>query len=384
MSAAMQIPAHLAGRQSRHVTDALAAGIGMSAVPYISIEGNRFTLVDVAGNQIPVPTHDPQIGVYVDVVIVDANPNPSKVFYDTKYDPNVAAAPACYSDNGIGPSKNSAKPQSPTCAACPQNVWGSEISAVSGKARQACNTIKKIAVLIPNDPHKIIYRLQCPPASLKNLKIYQEGIGRHVQGDYRMEVTDIVTRIYFEKGANGILNFFATGFIEPAMAALQEEVWNSHAADKITGIDDEVRTLALPAPAAPVAALPAPSGAPPPPAPAAPAPAPAASPFPPPTGAPAAPTTGIASPAFGAPNPAPQPAQAPGTGRRRGRPPANGGPGAGVAPQAPAAPAAAPAAAPFMAAPAAPAAAPGGIIPNAPPPNAELASSLQSVFGLPT
>src|SRR5690606_33451576 len=137
----MQAPTFLANRAGRGLTANATAGIGGAQPPRISIAANQFTLIDGAGNKRPhvVTMIDPRtqqpaqfLSSALDVVFVGLNMNVSKTFYDTEYDPNGEdAPPACFSDNGVGPSTMASKPQSLRCANCPNNQWGSDVSKTS-------------------------------------------------------------------------------------------------------------------------------------------------------------------------------------------------------------------------------------------------------------
>ena len=115
-----QLPAYLQNRQSKGLAQSLVANLGVGSPPFLSIMGNRLTLIDSAGEEIPVTTYDPKIGPYLDCVVIDALERTSKVFYDKPYDPSATQyePPACWSDNGVGPSRNAAVPQPSTCADC--------------------------------------------------------------------------------------------------------------------------------------------------------------------------------------------------------------------------------------------------------------------------
>lgn len=210
----LQLPAHLAARQSRGVAAILAQNLSSGSPPYISIKGSRFTLVDAAGNQKP---HDK---LSLDIVIADMNPHVSKIYYENAYDPNASEAlpPTCFSDNGVGPSAQAQKPQAPTCASCPNNVWGSDTSRMTGKATKACNDVQKLAVMLPDDPQKIVFLLRVPPASLKHLGKYAREVGAFSAGGRKVDVSDLVTRLSFDPNAVGILNFSPVGFIDAATA----------------------------------------------------------------------------------------------------------------------------------------------------------------------
>ena len=101
----MNLPPHLQKYQTRDIGQTLSQNLGTAAPPYVSIAGNRFTLIDAAGNEMPVPTFDPAIGVYLDACIIDSGDHISRTFYATKYDPSAAIfnPPDCWSDNGVGP-----------------------------------------------------------------------------------------------------------------------------------------------------------------------------------------------------------------------------------------------------------------------------------------
>lgn len=291
------LPAHLQNRRGG-LTNAVSQGLSSGAPPYISIAKNRFTLIDAAGNERPLQT------LHADVVIVQANPTVSKVYYDKPFDPSASefSPPACFSDNGIGPSRQSQKPQSTTCAACPNNVWGSDVSRVSGKATKACNDVKKIAVVLAESPD-MPFLLRVPPASLKHLSAYVKTIAAQNAGNRQVEVSDVVTRVTFDPQVQGVLNFAPVGWIDERTAAAMDKIWDAKAADDLVGLNDTPYQgpIGLGAPAA----QPHPQGQLPPP------PQPAIQQFIPPAqpaaAAPSAPQVTSAPPASAAP-------------RRRGRP----------------------------------------------------------------
>ena len=114
---------HLGGNRRQLGRETLQ-GMGMSRPRYISREGGQFRFVDEAGNETPAPGFNPQDGPYVDVVIVDANPAVSRIYFEGAYAGKGGQPPACWSDNGIAPSVNALIPQAAKCepGVCPQLV----------------------------------------------------------------------------------------------------------------------------------------------------------------------------------------------------------------------------------------------------------------------
>lgn len=204
-----QLPAALASRQRRSVIDDATTGLGSSRGAHISIKGGRFRLVSATGVETPLETH------YVDVIVVDANSHPARVFFDGPYVPGDDVPPVCFSDNGTGPSNQAMQPQAPTCAVCPNNVRGSD-TTFSGKATTACDNRKKMAVIIPDDPAVNVYEFQIPPGSLSNLRAYGAWLGQQASGvqGRKMDIADVVTRISFDPDRQFVMQFAAVAFAD--------------------------------------------------------------------------------------------------------------------------------------------------------------------------
>jgi len=232
-----QLPDYIRNRQGSAPSLAHKAigVVGAGAGPYLSIMGDRFTFVDIAGNEQPVQT------LYVDVVIVDANEHMSKMYYSTKYDPNNPTPPTCFSDNGIAPSIAAGDPQSATCASCRWNVWGSKISEMGSKVK-ACRDEHKLAIIVPGMPNSI-FRLTVPPNSLTNWRAY---ILKFLNAAFRME--EIVTRLSFEGGGErGTLQFAPSPqpWLDAATLAVRDQAVKTRASDIIVGRLDRPRQAAI-------------------------------------------------------------------------------------------------------------------------------------------
>lgn len=260
------LPDHLRNRARGTALDDVGAGLGTSVPPYVSLKGNRFTLIDAAGTKIPVQTFDPQMGAVIDVVIVAGNKNTSRIYYAKDWDPSAIEfqPPDCWSDNGVAPSVNASSPQHPTCAGCPMSEWGSDVSKATGRGIPACSQYKKLAVVFadPDVAGDMVFLIRVPPNSIKPLRSYVQQIAKmQVQGR-QLDTTDLITRIYFDVGPNGnqlgTLGFRALDFIDPDTLEVVDKVLGEPASlDLLLGRNDRPRQMALTAPAAaPAVALP--------------------------------------------------------------------------------------------------------------------------------
>ena len=231
----MTLPAYLQNLPSRNLAQTAIANVGAGSPPSLSIQGGRFTLIDIAGNAVPIQT------LYVDVVIIDVNTHVSKIFYgvDKPWDPNNPAPPLCFSDNGIAPSMGAGAPQSPTCASCPQNVWGSKVSAM-GSAVKQCADQQKIAVFVPEYSDGL-FLLRIPPGSFANWRSYMAkfaGAG--------LDPDRVITRISFPEP--NTLGFQSPGYITEQQVGTVAKMIEVKAADMMIGKLDKPREAALPAP----------------------------------------------------------------------------------------------------------------------------------------
>lgn len=269
----VQLPAHLAAFQATMgnllaVGEAAIGGIQSGAHPRISIKQNRWRLVDVQGNEQVLPT----LELYA--IVIDANPNLSKIYYDKPYNPadTEPMAPACFSDNGVGPSSRAEKPQSVSCAACPHNVWGSKITSSGAKTR-ACGDSKKIAVILADNPNGPVYELRIPAASMANFaNAVKQLFGRGIP------LPAVIFRLTFDTTSDyPKILFEATGYATAEQMQVVTEVLQTDEVIEATGRDDQPYNgpiaSAAAAPVSPV--MPAPAAQP-----AAPVAAPVAAPFP--------------------------------------------------------------------------------------------------------
>jgi len=192
---------------------------GGVAFPRLSVGSERFTAIDAEGESTVIGLDA------MEFVILDINPNYSKVYYEEGYDPESPKAPTCYSDNGFSPDLRVFEPQSEFCHSCPKNAWGSAESKLTGKQVKACSDSKKLAVYVLSDKVEGVYQFRIPPASLKawreyltELKSYKTGID-----SYKVQPQHVITRASWSKKKN-VLQFELIEFLnEETIDFMMEE-----------------------------------------------------------------------------------------------------------------------------------------------------------------
>lgn len=148
----------------------LVGNASSGGFPVISIKGKVFhiqrgderTLITKPGEDDPAAS--------IEVVILRANPNRSKVYYSEGYQEGERAKPTCYSNNGIAPEADAQEPQSKKCATCAHNQWGARITS-DGRKAKSCSDSRRLAIATldtPNDPMLV----RVPAASMRSLEDY--------------------------------------------------------------------------------------------------------------------------------------------------------------------------------------------------------------------
>lgn len=213
-------PAHLQGRDRRGLAEIARVGLGR-AVPYVSIEGTAFTLIDENGQQRPITTP------YLDCVIIDLTNVVSRVFWGVEngYGSHVKAYPGkgqaysppiCFSDNGIGASTQAQEPQAQNCKGCQWNAWDSAVSRMTGKGVPACGSTKKVAVYVPGVVFPFLLRI--PVMSHENFKHY---LSLFAGQDF--DIDEVWTRVSFVHGVQGVLQFEPTSKYDPNMLWVDDD-----------------------------------------------------------------------------------------------------------------------------------------------------------------
>lgn len=236
-----KVPAYLKSLNAADLNSDLTNHAG-TGFPVISIKGKVFAVVrdgerttltkQVDGEEIPAPS--------IDVVIVKANKQNSKVFYLKGYQDGAEnQKPDCFSNDGSKPDASVENPQAKSCAVCPHNQWGSKVGDNGGKGK-ACSDSVRLAVAQPdliNDP----YLLRVPPATIKALGEYGKALAKR-----GVPYTAVVTKIGFDmESPTPKLTFRATGFLSDAAYAQAQEV---AAGDVVAAILGSEGAVAAPEP----------------------------------------------------------------------------------------------------------------------------------------
>lgn len=203
---ASKLPAHLQAKAKTQ--NVFAAAVSAGGFPVISIKGKVFHIQRGDERTLVTKGDDGEPASSLTAVIVAANPNKSKVYYDHGYEEGSVAKPTCYSNDGIAPAADAESPQAKKCAACPHNQWGSRITDNGGKGK-ACGDSMRLAVASPdqlNDP----MLLRVPAASLKTLGQYGEQLAKR-----NASPEMVITRIGFDYNvAHPALTFKAVDFVD--------------------------------------------------------------------------------------------------------------------------------------------------------------------------
>lgn len=174
--------------------DDLDSGVS-GGFPVMSIKGAKWRIVE-GGEEHPIympGTTD--LAPYVKVVILRANPAISKTYYEGQFVEGTDQKPDCYSNDGIVPASDAVNPQSPSCASCPHNAWGSKISP-SGAKIKACADVRRIAILPSEDMSYSPILLRIPGASLGDLAQYGKALKQR-----NIPYAAVVTKLSFDPDA---------------------------------------------------------------------------------------------------------------------------------------------------------------------------------------
>lgn len=239
------LPAHLQNRAKNAALSAAAAGgINSGGFTRITIGGSKFHLQQ--GDE-KVLIEDPQRPglplMDLAVVVVSANPNLSKLYYekgggdDDASDAQVldGGAPDCSSEDGITPDQGVPARQADHCATCPQNAWGSRISKKTGKQVKACRDQKALVVLPLSDletfePTQFVIT----PSALKDWRAYVADLTKR-----GIELSTVATNLRFDHTVTyPKVTFVFGGFLSAEQQAIVDA--------RLEKDNDEIERVATP------------------------------------------------------------------------------------------------------------------------------------------
>ena len=196
-----QAPAFAKNRTSLSpIAKALAGGsAGGGGGKRISIKGGVFRLND-GGKEIAAIEDR-----YLDVVVVNAAPDISRVFYAKSYD-GEASAPDCWSADGKTPDPEARNQQHAKCEGCRQNIAGS-----GQNNSRACRFQQRVAVVLANDMEGAVMQITVPATSIFGK---EDGDNRALQayarwlGAQNVDPSEVVTRMKFDTKSESPKLFF--------------------------------------------------------------------------------------------------------------------------------------------------------------------------------
>lgn len=228
------VPAHIARRFADVGTNNdLAANVGGGGFPVISYKGKVWHVVR-GDERTLVANEDGDPKSSIEVVILKANPNLSKIYYQSGYEEGSSAKPTCYSNDGQGPARDAAEPQASKCAICPHNAWGSRVTENGAKGK-ACSDSRRLAVAPIGDLENPML-LRIPAATLKELTAYAELLNRR-----RAPYQAVVTKIGFDHTvAHQKLTFKPLRWLTDEEADLVAEVTEREVIRNIVGLEADL------------------------------------------------------------------------------------------------------------------------------------------------
>jgi len=231
-----ELPAHIRAAASTN-TD-LTQGVGLG-FPVVSIKGKIFTVVKGGERTIVMkPGEDDEVATSLEVVLLRANPNLSKIYYETGYEDGSTAKPDCFSNDGKKPDSSIATPISPTCAGCPKNAWN---SGKEGKGK-ACADARRVAIAAAGQLNEPML-LRVPPASLKPLAEYADTCNKR-----GAPYNSVICKIKFEREeATPKLIFAPIAFLDSARYDAVLELANSELVAQIIGTSGAAAPAETPA-----------------------------------------------------------------------------------------------------------------------------------------
>lgn len=182
-----KLPAYLKTIEMDESSKSLLSAGG---VPRISLKGGVFRKV-VNGEEV-MRNEDRAMNV----IFLRTAQTEYRTFYNSTYKEGETHGPKCWSSDGVAPDVGVKKPESKTCADCPQNIKGSG----QGDSR-ACGFKRWAAVALENDLDGDVLQLVLPAQSVfgkgEKGKLPLRQYAQFLSG-YNLPITAVVTEMRFD------------------------------------------------------------------------------------------------------------------------------------------------------------------------------------------
>lgn len=203
-------------------------------------KGEEVAVMDADGNAVPT----------VEVIMLKANPHNTKAYYAKNYAEGDNAPPDCFSLDGKTPDASVKTPQSPNCATCEWNVFGSRVGADGQAGGKACGDRRRIAVITP-DFQVGPLKLDLSPTSMSDrdnkeneargwyaMRQYGDFLNKH-----KVNYWGVVTRLGFDsRAAYPKVLFKAVKFLDEASFRQVLEMQGAEDVRQILGVPSDPDT----------------------------------------------------------------------------------------------------------------------------------------------
>jgi hypothetical protein len=229
-----QVPAYLMKYRedqefNRRFKDLSSVPLGM-----LSLDGKHFTFRRSGQENWLISDKNDNPVQFLDICIIDSNPNKSRSYWKGSIDPNNVERPDCSSINGDVPDSGVPNRQSPTCPSCKWSKWGTALKPEGTPGTgQRCREGRRLAILpvfdMLNEEWGGPMLLRVPPTSLANLTNYANERDRAGQN-----LNMIVTRIrYNPQIRHQQLQFTFNRWLDEEEAFLMERWYNDPIKERI-------------------------------------------------------------------------------------------------------------------------------------------------------
>jgi hypothetical protein len=221
-----EVPAYALAQQGAVSNEDALFGLSGGFPPSVSIKSNKFRLKNRDGEETVLKPGDLVDGEYLATVMLKARKPYEKSFYAKAWAEGDNNAPDCFSLDGERPDPSATHKQCETCAACPQNAFGSGRNQAGEPTKgKACSDNKIVAVMIPKHG---VFRFKVGPGSLANFGGYVKQLtARNIRLDR------VITLVSFDDNTNGVLRFKYGGFVPDSHITKLDDLADSPEVEEI-------------------------------------------------------------------------------------------------------------------------------------------------------